>query len=80
MESRLFLPDLLTGHEPRWNAGLRPGALAVESTAPGRRPALQFTGSLVAATHTQSRGEDRAAGILAASRRGGLPGQSRTVV
>ena len=44
MGSGLFPLDLLIGHEPRWSAGLRPGALTVESNAPGRRPALRFTG------------------------------------
>jgi hypothetical protein len=44
MESRSFLSDLLTGHEPRdWSAGLRPGSIRRPDTnAPGRRPALRF--------------------------------------
>jgi hypothetical protein len=43
MESRLFLSDLLTGHEPRdWSAGLRPGPiLRPDTNVPDRRPALR---------------------------------------
>jgi hypothetical protein len=46
MESCLFLRDLPTAHEPRdWSAGLRPGSiLRPDTNAPGRRPALRFTG------------------------------------